>query len=186
MDRVELEIKLNEGRTWLLAKYQGLTDDQLRQPLTKSQHDPENHWTPLDHFAHLALIERNFNAMVVRHFEGDPNPIGIILDDEGQPRAREEIMKLVHADTERWQVAHHEDTFREVVALTSSARGATLQLIAQLSDAQLVEKLPSAPWADGTVGGVLGANADHGRMHWKWLKEAGLDDAHTSSSEELP
>jgi len=24
------------------------------------------------------------------------------------------------------------------------------------------------------VGGVLAANADHGRMHWKWVKDARL------------
>ena len=41
----------------------------------------------------------------------------------------------------------------------------------QMSDEQLAEKLPGAPWADGTIGGVLGANADHGRMHWNWMKE---------------
>jgi hypothetical protein len=43
-----------------------------------------------------------------------------------------------------------------------------------LSDEQLEETLPGAPWADGTIGGVLSANAGHGRMHWGWAKEAGL------------
>jgi len=97
-----------------------------------------------------------------------------MINDEGQPRTREEIMVDVHADTEKWQGAHHDDTFSEVVALTGAARDATLQLVAELSDAQLEEQLPTAPWADGTIAGVLGANADHGRMHWKWLEEAGL------------
>ena len=69
---------------------------------------------------------------------------------------------------------HHGKTFSEVVALTAAARGETLQLIAEVSDSQLEEILPTAPWADGTIGGVLGANADHGRRHWKWLEEAGL------------
>lgn len=31
--------------------------------------------------------------------------------------------------------------------------------------------VPGAPWADGTVGGVLAVNGDHGRMHWSWLRE---------------
>ena len=66
MNRVELEIKLNEGRNWLLAKFEGVSEAQLRQPLTESQHDPENRWTPLDHLAHMALVERNFNAAAVR------------------------------------------------------------------------------------------------------------------------
>ena len=29
MNRVEIETKLNEGRNWLLAKYETLSDDQL-------------------------------------------------------------------------------------------------------------------------------------------------------------
>jgi hypothetical protein len=174
MNRVELESKLNEGRNWLLAKYSALSEEQLKRPLTQSQHDPENHWTPLDHLAHLALVERDFATMVKRHFAGKSNPVGLLNDDLGQPRTREEIMAIVNAATEAWQVAHRDDTFSEVVALTGAARGATLVIVAELSDAQLDETLPGAPWDDGTVAGVLGANADHGRMHWKWLEEAGL------------
>jgi hypothetical protein len=174
MNRVELETKLNEGRNWLLAKYEELSDDQMRRPLTPSEHDPENRWSALDHLAHLALVEHDFNAMVRRHVAGDPNPVGLITNDDGQPRPLDQIMKIVHARTEQWQVAHHGKTFSEVVALTAAARGATLQLIAELSDSQLEEILPTAPWADGTVGGVIGANADHGRRHWKWLEVAGL------------
>lgn len=174
MNRVELETKLNEGRNWLLAKFEALSAEEMRRPLTVSEHDPDNHWNALDHLAHLALVELDFNEMVGRHIAGDSNPVGLITDDQGRSRPLDEIMKIVHARTEAWQIAHHDDTFSEVVALTSAQRGATLQLIAGLSDAQLEEVLPTAPWADGTVGGVLGANADHGRMHWKWLKEAGL------------
>jgi len=177
VNRVEIEAKLNEGRNWLLAKFEALSDDQLRRPLTTSEHDPENRWTPLDHFAHQALIEGSFNAMVKRHFAGSANPVGLLNDDLGQPRARDQIMAIVHAQTEEWQVTHHDDSFSEVVALTAAARGATLRLLAELSDAQLEEVLPGAPWADGTVGAVLGTNADHGRTHWKWLEEAGLSGA---------
>jgi hypothetical protein len=61
-----------------------------------------------------------------------------------------------------------------VVALGASARAITLQLLSELTDEQLEETLPGAPWADGTIGGVLAANADHGRMHWKWAKDAGV------------
>jgi len=71
-------------------------------------------------------------------------------------------------------MTHHGKSLSEVVALGSSARAVTLQLLSDLSDVQLEEVLPGAPWADGTVGGVLAANADHGRMHWKWVKDARL------------
>jgi hypothetical protein len=174
VNRIELELKLNEGRDWVLNKFGALTDEQLRRPITASQHDPENEWTALDHFAHLALIERNFAAMVKRHVKGSANPVGLLNDDKGESRSREQIMMMVHEMTEEWQRVHHHDSYSEVVALTGAARGATLQLIAELSDAQLEEVLPGAPWGDGTIAGVLGANADHGHGHWEWVEETGL------------
>jgi hypothetical protein len=177
MNRIELEHKLNEGREWLLATYGELNDEELRRPRTASEHDPQNRWSALDHFVHLALIERNFNAMVRRHFSGHANPVGLLTDEHGRPRTREQIMASVHEWTEEWQREHHHDSYSEVVALTASARGETLLLMSELSDAQLEETLPGAPWADGTVSGVLGANADHGRMHWHWVEIA---DDHAS------
>jgi hypothetical protein len=46
--------------------------------------------------------------------------------------------------------------------------------LAELSDEQLEEQLDGAPWADGSLGGVIATNADHARMHYKWVTEAGL------------
>ena len=177
MNRIEIEKKLNEDRAWLIDMYSQLSDEQLFGDLTPSEHDPSNFWSALDHLAHLALIERNFAAMIRRHIAGDHNPVGLIADDSGAPRTRADIMVSVHAMTEEWQREHHGKTLSEVVALGASARAVTLQLLSELTDAQLEEVLPGAPWADGTIGGVLAANAEHGRMHWKWAKDAGVLDA---------
>ena len=176
MKRIEIEIKLNESRTWLLATYANLTDEQLRRPLTKSEHDPENLWNALDHFAHLALIEENFERMIRRHLSGHKNPVGLLADSSGKARSREQIMASVHTMTDEFQRQHHGDSLSAVVALTADARGATLHLLAELSDTQLEDRLEGAPWADGTLGGVLGVNADHAKMHWDWVTEAGLLD----------
>jgi hypothetical protein len=173
MNRIELEHKLNETRELLLATYDELSDEDLRRPLTASEHDPQNHWSALDHFVHLALIERNFNAMIRRHFSGHANPVDLLNDEHGQPRTGDQVMARVHEWTEEWQREHHEDSYSQVVAITASARGETLQLMSELTDAQLQEKLPGAPWADGTVSGVLGINADHGRTHMDWVEKAG-------------
>jgi hypothetical protein len=175
MDRIELERKLNDGRNWILEQFTSLEASVLHAPLTPSEHDPTNHWSPLDHFVHLALIEIDFTAMVRRHVSGSSNPVRLLQDDEGNRRSREQIMAAVHAMTEEWQIQHRSRTLSEVVAITSAARAGTLRLIAELSDEQLLETMPGAPWADGTVGGVLGANADHGHMHWNWLTRAGLE-----------
>ena len=80
-------------------------------------------------------------------------------------------MATVHEMTESWVVQHRDKALPEVVALGQRARAETLALLAELTDAQLAEKLPGAPWADGTIGGVLATNAMHGRMHWGWVKE---------------
>jgi DinB superfamily len=148
MRRLEIEKQLHEGRIWLLNEYASLTEEQLHAGLTPSEHDPSNLWSPLDHLAHLSLIEHNFAAMIRRHVAGHENPVGLRTDADGNPRTM------------------------AVVALGQVSRAVTLNLLAELTDEQLAETLPGAPWADGTVGGVLGANAGHGRMHWKWVTDA--------------
>jgi hypothetical protein len=172
--RIEIETTLNEGRNWVLATYGALSAEQLHRAVTPSEHDPQNQWTPLDHFAHLALIEQDFVRMIRRHLAGHRHAIDLLVDERGERRGREEIMALVHARTDAFQREHHEDSLAEVVRLTGRARADTLALLGELSDEQLSERLPGAPWGDGTLGGVLAANADHGRMHWRWVADSGL------------
>lgn len=181
MRRIEIETKLNRDRAWLLDTYAGLDEATLHSGITPSEHDPANLWTALDHLAHLALIEHNFAAMVRRHVAGSDNPVGLLNGPDGAPRTRDQIMASVHAMTEEWQRKHAGKSMSEVVALGQEARAVTLQLLSELTDEQLAEVLPGAPWADGTIGGVLGANADHGRMHWKWVT-----DAYDAKGEPIP
>jgi hypothetical protein len=172
--RIDIEADLNESKNWLLALYDELSEEQLHRPLTPSEHDPNNLWNALDHFGHLALVERNFVRMIRRHIDGHENPVGLLADDGGEARTREQIMVGIHAMTDRYQRKHHDDSLSQVVASTGAARTATLDLLAELSDEQLEETIEGAPWGDGTVGSVLDANAHHARMHWKWAMHAGL------------
>ena len=97
--------------------------------------------------------------------------MGLLERPDGTPRPREEIMRDVHSRTEAWAQKHRGKSLSEVVAVGQQVRAETLALLAELSDEQLTQKLPGAPWADGTIGGVLGVNGDHGRMHYNWVKE---------------
>ena len=106
MKRVEIESALNESRNWLLALYSELSEEQLHRPLTKSEHDPNNLWSALDHFGHLALVERNFVEMIRRHVAGQQNPVGLLTDEKGANRTREQIAAIVHASTDRYQRDH--------------------------------------------------------------------------------
>jgi len=178
MNRIELEIKLNEGRVWLLQMFTGMAEGDLLRPATRSEHDPSASWTAKDHLAHLAGIEKNFNRMIRRHLAGDGNPVGLTTEPDGAPRTREQIMAIVHEMTESWVRQHEGTSLSEVIALGQGVRGETLALLAELTDAQLEEKLPGAPWADGTIGAVMGVNADHGRMHYTWVRE-GLEQQAT-------
>ena len=77
MDRIEIEIKLNKDRAWLLDTYAALSEDELTTGVTPSEHDPSTMWSTKDHLAHLAGIERNFVRMIRRHVSGDANPVGL-------------------------------------------------------------------------------------------------------------
>ncbi len=171
MNRTDIEIKLNRDRAWLLDTFAHLSEHDLTRAATTSEHDRDATWSAKDHLAHLAGIEENFVAMVRRHLAGDANPVALRTDPDGRDRSMEEIMASVHEMTERWVDEHRGKSLSEVVALGEAARAETLALLAALTDEQLAEKLPGAPWSDGTIGGVLSVNADHGRVHWRWAKE---------------
>jgi hypothetical protein len=171
MDRIEIESRLNRDRAWLLETIAMLAADDLVRGVTKSEHDPGTMWSPKDHLAHLSGIERNFVKMIRRHVAGDANPVGLRTNDDGTPRTMEQIMATVHEMTESWVVQHRGKSLSDAVALGQQARAETLALLGELTDDQLAEKLPGAPWADGTIGGVIATNAAHGRMHWQWVKD---------------
>jgi hypothetical protein len=173
MDRTEIEAKLSRDRAWLIETVSAMPEADLLRPATPSEHDPSMSWCAKDHLAHLAGIERNFNAMIRRHLDGDADPVGLRTNRDGTTRTMAEIMATVHAMNQAWVDEHREKALSALTALGQQVRGETLQLLGTLTDAQLAEKLPGAPWSDGTIGGVLSVNADHGRQHWSWVK-AGL------------
>lgn len=171
LSRSEIEVRLNRDRAWLLETYAILAPADLETGVTPSEHDSSSLWSPKDHLAHLAGIERNFVRMIRRHIEGDTNPVGLRTNADGSPRTMEQIMATVHEMTESWVVEHRTKPLPEVIALGQHVRAETLALMAELTDQQLAEKLPGAPWADGTIGGIIATNAAHGRMHWAWVKD---------------
>ena len=170
MNRIEIEVKLNRDRAWLLEALAQMSDEELYAPRTRSEHDPSKTWSYADHFVHTTLIEKNWNAMFRRHLEGQPGMQRWVKED-GAQQTMEEIMASVHEWTEEWADENRGKPFDELVRIGLAVRADTLNLLSELTDEQLLSKIPGAPWADGTVGGIMAANADHGRMHWKWAEE---------------
>ena len=171
MNRLEIEKTLNEDRAWLLNTYAGLDQSELTAPVTPSEHDDSKMWSAKDHLVHLILIERDWNSMIRRHIAGEKDTLGFDRDSSGKQRNRDQTMAAVHEWTEGWAEKHRNDSLDEIVALGQATRSETLLLLSQLTQEQLDETIPGAPWAEGKVGGILAANAGHGRMHWNWVKE---------------
>lgn len=170
MNRIEIEVKLNRDRAWLLETLSQMSEDDLYKPRTPSEHDPDKTWSYADHFVHTTLIEKNWNEMFRRHLGGDAGMAARVKRD-GTPQTREEVMAGIHKWTEAWADENRDKPLDDLVRVGLDVRSDTLKLLASLSDDELESKIPGAPWADGTVGGIMAANADHGRMHWKWAEE---------------
>jgi hypothetical protein len=171
MNRTEIEIKLNRDRAWLLENFAAMSNEDLSRGITRSRHDTGQLWSAKDHLAHLIGIEVAFNRIIKRHLQGHPNPIGISANADGTRRSQEEMMALVHEMNEKWVNEHKQSTFSEIVALGQRVRGETLALLASLTDEQLAEKIPGAPWGDGTIGRVIAINGDHARQHYGWVTD---------------
>ena len=171
MNRSEIEIVLNRDRAWLLETLSAMPAEELMRGVTQSQHDPESQWSYADHFIHTYLIEKRWNAMFRAHLDGIPNAVGIGRSDDGKSQTREELMAGIHAWTEDWAKKNRGKPLDELVALSQATRSETLELLSSLTDEQLQSKIPGAPWADGTVGGIMAANAGHGRTHFGYAKE---------------
>ncbi|WP_436793817.1 DinB family protein [Actinospongicola halichondriae] len=170
MNRIEIEIKLNRDRAWLLEHLSQMDDDELYAPRTFSEHDDQSTWSHADHFVHTTLIEKNWNEMFRRHLGGD-HGMERRVNDDGTPQTMEQIMAGIHSWTEEWKAEHEGKSLDELARIGLAVRAETLAYLAELSDEDLASKIPGAPWADGTVGAIMAANADHGRMHWHWATE---------------
>lgn len=157
--------KLRVERDALLQRYRSLAADDLSRPCTDSEVDGSPPWSAKDHLAHLAMIERAFQSMVRRTLDGAERPVGL------SGSSRDEVIANVHRNNQDNVDSHRDDDLETLLADLVAARDETLGLLAELTDEQLALKIPGAPWADGTIGGVLMTNAYHEHQHWDWVAE---------------
>lgn len=165
--REEIIAKLDKEEQRLLERYRSLSPEDLVRPCTESEVEGASPWSPKDHLAHLAMIERAFQGMIHRTLEGNANPLGI--DFKGADRAA--VIARVHQGNQDNVDAHRDDDLDTLLAELAAARIETRRLLDALTDEQLVTSVPGAPWMDGTIGGVLHTNAHHQIQHWAWVEE---------------
>jgi hypothetical protein len=163
--RAEIVEKLDKERLRLEERYRALSSDDLVCECTESEAADGSAWTAKDHVAHLAMIERAFQGMIRRHLSGEKNPVGF------GGGSRDEVIARVHKGNEDNVREHKDDDLDTLFADLDAARADTKALIDELTDEQLAAPLPGAPWADGTIGGVIITNAYHAIQHWKWVEE---------------
>lgn len=169
MNRIDIETKLHRARIDALETVLAMDADELRAPRTRSEHDGNSWWSYADHFVHTTLIERDFNAMIRRHVGGGQGMNPALVDPSGKAlRSRDEIMAFVHRFTESWKVEQQDRPLDELVRVGLAVRADTLSLLSELADEQLLSVIPGAPWADGTVGGIMAVHADHWALHKSW------------------
>ena len=163
--REAIEGKLKKELVALIAHYRAMNADELVRPCTESEAEDGEMWSPKDHLAHLVMIERSFAAMVRRGIAGDERPVG--LGGGG----RDQVYARVHNTNEQYVREHKDDDLETLIADLQAARADTLQLLSELTDEQLATPLKGAPWADGTIGGVLITNGYHQVQHTNWVNE---------------
>lgn len=163
-DRQTILDTLARQRVELDRRYRALPSEVAAQPCTESESEPGERWTPKDHLAHLLRVETAFLAMARRTVEGGTAPVLGSGD-------RSEVLARVHRDNERHVASLRGRSVEDLLADLDASRAETLAFLDTIDDDQLDLPIPGAPWADGTVGGVLMTNAHHELQHLAWVDE---------------
>lgn len=166
--RAEILETLTASQERLLARYQAFTPQELERRCTESAIPEGASWRPQDHLAHLAMIERAFQGMIRRTLQGEADPIGF---SRSGLTSQEEIVAWVHQQNQEYIDAHHDESLAAVLANRAVTRAKTLEMLEQLTDAQLAQPVPGAPWGDGTIGSIIMINSHHETMHLSWVEE---------------
>lgn len=163
---------LAREREKLVARYRAFSPAELERVCTESEVPGGAPWRVKDHLAHLASIERSFQGMIERTIAGKGDPVGLSRFGNFQdPAGREKIVAYVHRFNQENVDAHRDDDLETLLADLAAVRADTLTLLGRLTDEQLGAPVPEAPWADGTIGGVLITNAQHEVRHLAWVEE---------------
>jgi hypothetical protein len=168
--RDEILTTLVRSQENLFARYQAFTPDELERVCTSSEVPDGTPWNPKDHLAHLALIEHAFQRMIRETLQDEVDPVGFTKIGA---QNRQEILAWIHRQNQAYAETHHNDSLAQVLADLQATRAESLALLELLSDEQLALPVRGAPWADGTIGGLLITNAAHATQHLGWV-DAGL------------
>jgi hypothetical protein len=168
MTRIDLELKLNNGRNWILETYTALGEQAMDTPATRDEHDADVWWTPRDHFAHANRLVSLNNRIIRSHFFGEQPPVmldhGHVADTTPEGQGPEAMMAAVHRMTHEIWEENRSRSLSEIVAMGQRVRGEQLQILGELTDDQLDGPGPMG----GTVADLVLLNLGHDRLHLRW------------------
>jgi hypothetical protein len=104
--------------------------------------------------------------MIERTLQGHERPVGLSGDD------LQDVLGTVHRLNQENVEEHRADDLSVLLTDLEAARADTLALLDRISDKDLARPVPGAPWADGTIGGVLITAGYHDQQHVMWVQEA--------------
>jgi hypothetical protein len=165
--RTAIAGKLAKERAALLDHYASLSPAQLTDPCTDSEHEGGRPWAAKDHLAHIANIERTFQGIIERTLAGEKAPVAL----GGSGASVDDIMASVHRMNEAHVDANRATSLDALLADIAAARADSVALLDRLTDDELARPVPGAPWADGTIGGVLITLGYHDQQHMTWVTE---------------
>jgi len=165
--RAEIEAELERALAELESGVRALTPTDLVRPCTDSETPGAPAWSAKDHVAHLIRIERAFLGIATRATGGDPDPISFSSLGADQ----DAIRAAIHRENQRHVEELSSRSLDRLLDELRAARADTLAFLAAQDDAVLASPIPGSPWGDGTIGGVLGRNADHQRNHMRLFQE---------------
>ena len=166
--RTEILETLHQSQERLFTLIRTWTPEELEQICTTSQVPESRPWRRKDHCAHLALIERAFQAIIRRTLAHEADPVGFSRTGATN---REEVLAWIHRQNQAYTEKHSDDSREQLLDNLAAARQQSLALLEELTDEQLALPVPGAPWADGTIGGLLITNARHTAQHLSWVEE---------------
>lgn len=162
--------KLKSERDRLIERYRNLTLLELETDVTESESEEGSFWSPKDHLAHLCHIEGAFRQMVRDTLDGKENPTKL-TSDGSEKRDRSSVIARVHRRNEKQVNLRRGEDLASLFVDLEAARNETIALVQSLTDEQLANRVPGAPWGDGSIGGVLITNGYHEAQHLAWVEE---------------
>ncbi len=168
--RDEITTALAEQRGRVERWFHALGPDEMTRPVTASEVEGGEMWTPKDHLAHILGTERFFQGAIKRALGGAEDPLGFFTQVGSDDAAARR--NLINRANQQAHAKYHDEPAEALFSRLGETRQTTLALLDGIDDAQLAQFIPHSPFGDSTLGALFMTIAQHAGMHLGWLDSA--------------